>query len=321
MRYSIITPVYNREDCVARCLDSVIRNLKHGVELEHIVVDDGSKDDSPRILQEYAQKHPHIKFIPFPQNRGTNAARNAAISAATGDFCIILDSDDYFVDDAMKIVSTTMDQNPGYGHYCFAADDMLEMYNNNQVTADTEQVILTFEVFLYGRIAGDFIHTIHTATLKMYPFDEELRIYEGVFFKRFYREAKEILFTKKIVTIRERGRGDSVTRNVLRNNKSAVKKTIRSKELLIEWFSDDLSKTTEGLKQIKQNVVGIIDNSLVISDYATAKKYMAKFCCFNFGKIPQRLLWIYKFRLGCLYFVLGVVYIYIKYTVFRKSIE
>ena len=38
MKYSIITPVYNRADCVARCLDSVIRNLQWGVELEHIVV-------------------------------------------------------------------------------------------------------------------------------------------------------------------------------------------------------------------------------------------------------------------------------------------
>ena len=79
MKYSIITPVYNRADCVARCLDSVIRNLQWGVELEHIVVDDGSHDETPKIVQNYADKHPHIKFIPFSQNRGTNAARNAAM--------------------------------------------------------------------------------------------------------------------------------------------------------------------------------------------------------------------------------------------------
>lgn len=65
MKYSIITPVYNRADCVARCLDSVIRNLQWGVELEHIVVDDGSHDETPKIVQNYADKHPHIKFIPF----------------------------------------------------------------------------------------------------------------------------------------------------------------------------------------------------------------------------------------------------------------
>ena len=65
MKYSIITPVYNRADCVARCLDSVIRNLQWGVELEHIVVDDGSHDETPKIVQNYADKHPHIKFTHF----------------------------------------------------------------------------------------------------------------------------------------------------------------------------------------------------------------------------------------------------------------
>ena len=106
MNYSIITPVYNRADCVARCLDSVIRNLQWGVELEHIVVDDGSHDETPKIVQNYADKHPHIKFIPFSQNRGTNAARNAAIAAATGEYCIILDSDDYFVDEAINFINS-----------------------------------------------------------------------------------------------------------------------------------------------------------------------------------------------------------------------
>ena len=43
------------------------------MELEHIVVDDGSHDETPKIVQNYADKHPHIKFIPFSQNRGTNA--------------------------------------------------------------------------------------------------------------------------------------------------------------------------------------------------------------------------------------------------------
>ena len=81
MKYSIITPVFNREDCVARCLDSVVENLKWGIELEHIVVDDGSHDSTANIVQRYAMKYPHIHFIKFDKNRGTNAARNAAIAS------------------------------------------------------------------------------------------------------------------------------------------------------------------------------------------------------------------------------------------------
>lgn len=55
MKYSIITPVYNREDCIARCLESVVRNLKPGIEIEHIVVDDGSHDKTAEVVREYAK--------------------------------------------------------------------------------------------------------------------------------------------------------------------------------------------------------------------------------------------------------------------------
>lgn len=213
MKYSIITPVYNRADCVARCLDSVIRNLQWGVELEHIVVDDGSHDETPKIVQNYADKHPHIKFIPFSQNRGTNAARNAAIAAATGEYCIILDSDDYFVDEAINFINSIA-SNQKYMHYCFAADDMVEYYQSCSLLMGKQKAELTFENFLFEEVTGDFVHCIKTETLQKYPFDEDLRIYEGVFFKRFYREAQKILYTNRIVTIRERNRTDSVTRNV-----------------------------------------------------------------------------------------------------------
>ena len=100
MKYSIITPVYNRADCISRCIESVVRNEKRKdeYEIEHIIVDDGSSDDTVKIVSSYAKRYDWIKFIPFAHNRGTNAARNAAISVATGDFSIILDSDDYFVE-------------------------------------------------------------------------------------------------------------------------------------------------------------------------------------------------------------------------------
>ena len=83
---------------------------------------------------------------------------------------------------------------------------------------------LTFENFLFEEVTGDFVHCIKTETLQKYPFDEDLRIYEGVFFKRFYREAQKILYTNRIVTIRERNRTDSVTRNVLRNDRKQIAK-------------------------------------------------------------------------------------------------
>src|SRR5574344_1490748 len=129
MKFSIITPVYNREDCIKRCLDSVIENLRWGISIEHIVVDDGSKDKTPQIIDQYAKKYEHIKFFLFSQNRGTNAARNKAIEVASGDFCIILDSDDYFVNDAIKIINENIELFSGYKHYLFTPNDRAEYFS------------------------------------------------------------------------------------------------------------------------------------------------------------------------------------------------
>ena len=58
-KFSIITPVYNRADCIIRCMNSVTR--QNG-EIEHWIVDDGSTDGTLQVIQEYASLHSHIKI-------------------------------------------------------------------------------------------------------------------------------------------------------------------------------------------------------------------------------------------------------------------
>lgn len=317
MKYSIITPVYNRADCISRCLDSVIRNLQWGLDLEHVVVDDGSHDETPSIVQQYADKYPHIKFVQFPENRGTNAARNAAIKAADGDYCIILDSDDYFVDDALKIIDDIISTN-SYKHYCFGADDMIEFYNHCPLLKGREQIVLSYENFLYEEVVGDYVHCIWTDTLKKYPFDEDLRIYEGVFFKRFYREAKVVLYINKTVTIRERNRGDSVTRSVLRNNRQQIAKGLVSKQLLVDWFNEDLKKKPIGRAILIKSYKVMLDCNLMLANYKKAKECKNRVEEMD-GNIPIYLKIIYLFRLGTIYFYAGCVYVWIKYSVFKST--
>lgn len=320
MKYSIITPVYNRADCIARCIESVINNLKWGVKLEHIIVDDGSHDETPNIIQQYADKYQHIKYIPFSQNRGTNAARNAAIKTASGDFCIILDSDDYFVDDAIRKVDAIVSENM-FKHYCFVADDMIPYYQSCPLLQGKNRVVLSYEDFLYEHIAGDFIHVISTNTLLKYPFYEDLRIYEGVFFKRFYREVKRILYVNELVTIRERSRADSVTRTVFRNNRGGLSKGLKSKLLLEEWFGDDLLKSDEGKRILAKTYNNILDCCLMLSDYKKANEYIQKIKKQNFGNIPIRLNLIYSLRLGKLYFQTGCLYVFLRYRIFKSKVQ
>ncbi|MDO4583384.1 MAG: glycosyltransferase family 2 protein [Planctomycetia bacterium] len=91
-KVSIIIPVYNVEKYLRRCLDSVVGQTMR--EIEIICVNDGSTDGSLAILEEYAQKEPRILLIDTP-NAGVNHARNIGLERMTGEYFLLLDSDDW----------------------------------------------------------------------------------------------------------------------------------------------------------------------------------------------------------------------------------
>ena len=92
VKISVIVPVYNVEQYLARCLESLInQTLK---EIEIICIDDGSKDSSAVILENYAQKDERIKII-NQNNFGLSVTRNNGLVIAQGEFISFVDSDDY----------------------------------------------------------------------------------------------------------------------------------------------------------------------------------------------------------------------------------
>lgn len=89
---TVIIPVYNSEKTIGRCIESVINQTYK--ELEIIIVNDGSKDNTLYICEEYAKKDSRIVII-NKENEGPSKARNLALSKATGIFIMFADSDDY----------------------------------------------------------------------------------------------------------------------------------------------------------------------------------------------------------------------------------
>ena len=87
---SVIVPVYKAERFLARCIDSI---LSQGIELELLLVDDGSPDRSGAICDEYAKNDARVKVI-HQKNAGASAARNAGLEQATGDWIMFCDADD-----------------------------------------------------------------------------------------------------------------------------------------------------------------------------------------------------------------------------------
>lgn len=92
MKISIIIPVYNTEQFLGKCLESVAFLAKLGHEI--IIVNDGSSDSSPLIAETFVKKFPEVKLI-NQENGGLSRARNSGLNVATGEHIWFLDSDDY----------------------------------------------------------------------------------------------------------------------------------------------------------------------------------------------------------------------------------
>lgn len=90
---SVIVPVFNVEDYLPRCLDS-LRNQSI-YEIEFILIDDASVDSCGEICEKYSAKDSRFKVIHHLENKGLSAARNAGIQIATADYLMFVDSDDY----------------------------------------------------------------------------------------------------------------------------------------------------------------------------------------------------------------------------------
>lgn len=89
---SIVIPIYNVENYLAECLESVIKQTYENLEI--ICVDDKGKDNSINILNDYAKKDSRIKIVNHLENQGLGPARNSGTKASNGEYIFFLDSDD-----------------------------------------------------------------------------------------------------------------------------------------------------------------------------------------------------------------------------------
>lgn len=100
---SVIVPVYNAEQYLARCVDSIVNQTYANLEI--ILVDDGAKDSSGAICEEYAGKDSRIRVV-HKENGGLSSARNAGIDIAAGEYFGFVDSDDWIEPETYETMLT-----------------------------------------------------------------------------------------------------------------------------------------------------------------------------------------------------------------------
>lgn len=99
----MIIPIYNSEKYLKKCLDSIINQTYRNIEI--ILINDGSTDNSGYICEEYAQKDSRIK-VENIKNSGVSKARNLGISLSTGDYITFIDADDYIKENTVEKINT-----------------------------------------------------------------------------------------------------------------------------------------------------------------------------------------------------------------------
>ncbi|GKH14297.1 glycosyl transferase [Bacteroides uniformis] len=92
-KVSIVVPLYNMEDLVGKCLDSLVKQTYKNLEI--VVVDDGSSDNSGKIADEYAAKYPQIAVLHHEVNKGISCGIINGVKKAIGEYVTLVDSDNY----------------------------------------------------------------------------------------------------------------------------------------------------------------------------------------------------------------------------------
>lgn len=106
-KITVVVPVYNVEDYLDKCLESIISQTYTNLEI--LLVDDGSTDKSGIICEKYAQKDQRIKVV-HRENGGLSAARNSGINIATGDYITFVDSDDVVSRDMIQYLFSILER-------------------------------------------------------------------------------------------------------------------------------------------------------------------------------------------------------------------
>ena len=126
IKVSVIVPVYNVEEYLARCLDSLVNQSLKDIEI--IVVNDGSPDNSQKIIDNYCKKYKNIKSF-IKENGGVSDARNFGIEKAQGEYIAFVDGDDYVTNDMYQ----KMYDKAKLGNFDIVVCDLNYVYENGEI--------------------------------------------------------------------------------------------------------------------------------------------------------------------------------------------
>ena len=265
MKFSVIVPVYNVEQYLGQCLES-LQAQNYG-DYEVICVNDGSTDSSRDILAEWEARLPQMRVIDR-ENGGLSAARNTGLEAATGDYVVFVDSDDWVEPNFLECLNSSLITHHSsltpLDMVCFAC----QRTDNEATDTLTEETATGWEYYnrhaLEARVVP-FVCVWQRCYRRQFLEDNNLRFLEGILHEDNEFTPRACLKAKAVKVIL-----DVLYNYRVRPNSIMTTRGLRSKESLIlignelsELFANevDINRTTiyRALTQCYQ--MAFIDNS------------------------------------------------------------
>lgn len=167
VKFSIICATYNRSNFIADAILSVINQSY--IDWEMIIVDDGSQDTTEFVVDKFICDR--VKYIKLNKNSGVGRARNIGISQSTGDWIIILDSDNRLYSGALSAISSRILAYPNIDFHNFTVIDV----SGNILSEKTEKsIIINFKEWVKSPPSGEFHSVVRRKYLIKNPFLEKI---------------------------------------------------------------------------------------------------------------------------------------------------
>lgn len=193
-KISVIIPVYNVEKYLYKCVDSVINQTYKNLEI--ILVDDGSPDNSSKICDDYAKMDERIKVV-HKTNGGLSSARNSGLMVATGDYICFFDSDDFVELDIIEKLTGRIEQSEEDVCVC---GYKVEVYNKKEQVESSLEVIPRWEINdkLSAHKYEQLLGVCGYAWNKLYK--REFLAVNGLFFEEGVSLIEDLLFNSTVIS-------------------------------------------------------------------------------------------------------------------------
>ena len=292
MKISVLTATYNRANLLSKLYESIVNNLNENIEVEWLIMDDGSTDETKNLINKYAGENKlQIKYF-SQENQGKMQAINNLIEYANGDLIIECDSDDYFTNNAFEIIRDEYEKNKTqiqecYG-LCFLKFDQTGKNMGYNFKKDKSKM---FDLYFKEGENGEKALVFNSEIRKQYKYElenGERFVTEARMFHKMDEKYNIICINQPIMICEYQNEG--YTRNI-------DKQFINNPYGYFEYFKEILQKDMKDVifkkrlyaikhyilfatlarkKNIVKNVKGMINKILIIGLYVPGKIFTHK---------------------------------------------